>query len=60
VLAPDHEWIQESIIGSRFQARYQRDANGQISPLITGRAYVTLMGQIITEPTDPFVNGIQR
>jgi 4-hydroxyproline epimerase len=60
LLAPDHEWIQESIIGSRFQARYQRDANGQIWPLITGRAYVTMVGQIITDPADPFGNGIQR
>jgi len=60
VLAPDHEWIQESIIGSRFQARYQRDANGQIWPLITGRAYITMVGQIITESDDPFINGIQR
>jgi 4-hydroxyproline epimerase len=60
LLAPDHEWIQESIIGSRFQARYQRDASGQIWPLITGRAYVTIVGQIITESDDPFINGIQR
>jgi 4-hydroxyproline epimerase len=60
LLAPDHEWIQESIIGSRFQARYQRDASGQIWPLITGRAYVTMVGQIITDPADPFGNGIQR
>ena len=60
LLAPDHEWIQESIIGSRFQARYQRDASGQIWPLITGRAYVTMVGQIITEIDDPFSNGIQR
>ena len=60
LLAPDHEWIQESIIGSRFQARYQRDASGQIWPSITGRAYVTMTGQIITDPADPFGNGIQR
>jgi 4-hydroxyproline epimerase len=60
LLAPDQEWIQESIIGSRFQACYRRDAAGQIWPLITGRAYVTMVGQIITDPADPFVNGIQR
>lgn len=60
LLAPDQEWIQESIIGSRFQARYRRDAAGQIWPLITGRAYVTMVGQIITEIDDPFSNGIQR
>ncbi len=60
LLAPDHEWIQESIIGSRFQARYRRDDAGQIWPLITGRAYVTMVGQIITEIDDPFSNGIQR
>ena len=60
VLAPDQEWIQESIIGSRFQARYRRDAHGQIWPLITGRAYVTLVGQIISAIDDPFSTGIQR
>jgi 4-hydroxyproline epimerase len=60
LLAPDQEWIQESIIGSRFQACYRRDDAGQIWPLITGRAYVTMVGQIITEIDDPFSNGIQR
>jgi len=60
LLAPDQEWIQESIIGSRFQARYRRDDAGQIWPLITGRAYVTMVGQIITESDDPFSTGIQR
>lgn len=60
LLAPDAEWIQESIIGSRFQARYRRDAQGQIWPIITGRAYVTMVGQIMSNPDDPFVYGIPQ
>jgi 4-hydroxyproline epimerase len=38
-LAEGEQWIQESVIGSRFTASYRR-AGDQIIPTITGAAYV--------------------
>ncbi|NNF78636.1 MAG: hypothetical protein HKN05_11465, partial [Rhizobiales bacterium] len=40
-LAPGERWIQESITGSRFKARYTRSAEGAVRPTITGSAHVT-------------------
>jgi 4-hydroxyproline epimerase len=57
-LAPGESWIQESIIGSRFIASY-RVENGQISPQITGEAFITLQGRLILDEHDPFWKGIR-
>lgn len=51
------EWIQESIIGSRFSASFRRDDDGRIIPSITGSAYVTGDIQLIEQPGDPFALG---
>ena len=40
VLAPDTDWVQESVIGSRFVARYSINAQNEIIPSITGRAFI--------------------
>lgn len=56
-LQPGEVWIQESIIGSRFQATYQR-VGDHIYPSITGTAYVTLKGNLILDERDPFKWGI--
>ena len=58
VLAPDTDWIQESVIGSRFEASYRRNESGEIIPSITGRAYVCGDGTLIQQSGDPFANGI--
>ena len=58
-LQPGETWIQESIIGSRFAARYRRDSNNQIIPSITGSAYVCAETTLIQQPDDPFVHGIK-
>ncbi|MFM7680016.1 MAG: proline racemase family protein, partial [Roseiflexaceae bacterium] len=60
VIAPGQEWIQESIIGSRFRARYTYDQHGQVCPSITGEAFVTMVGQLIVTDGDPFATGITR
>ena len=39
-LAAGEPWIQASITGSRFEARYEGDGEG-VRPFITGRAYMT-------------------
>ena len=58
VLEPGKVWIQESILGSRFEASYRLGARGEVIPSIAGRAYVTGEGTLFRNPSDPFVNGI--
>ncbi len=57
-LAPGQPWVQESIVGSRFTARYRRDAAGAIIPRITGHAFVTGEATLLRHPDDPFGNGL--
>ena len=69
-LEPGVTWVQESIIGSRFEGHYrlasQAEAasvmasNGSpvIIPSITGRAFITGEATIISQEGDPFANGI--
>ena len=58
VLEPGEDWIQESLIGSRFVARYRRSAEGEVIPSITGEAFVCAETTLIRDPGDPFRNGI--
>jgi 4-hydroxyproline epimerase len=58
-LKPGQEWVQESIIGSRFIASYQLDANDNIIPKITGKAFICGQGTLIQQANDPFKYGIQ-
>lgn len=57
-LQPGEKWIQESIIGSRFEGSYRLDETGQVIPSITGRAFVCGETTLIQQPGDPFANGI--
>ena len=57
-LRPGAAWIQESVIGSRFEARYRLDDDGRVLPTITGRAHVTAEATLILDPGDPFRWGI--
>ena len=54
-------WVQESVIGSRFRARYRwlDRARGEISPWITGEAHVTAEATLRLDPRDPFCWGIR-
>ncbi|MCP3102142.1 proline racemase family protein [Myxococcus sp. K15C18031901] len=56
-LAEGATWVQESIIGSRFEGRYVRDGQ-RILPTITGTASVNAEGTLLVDPTDPFAWGI--
>jgi 4-hydroxyproline epimerase len=60
-LAEGETWIQESIVGSRFAARYRwiDRAKGEICPTITGTAYVTAEARLKLDPVDPFRWGIR-
>ncbi len=59
-LAEGEPWVQESLIGSTFTARYRwhdRD-RGEIVPTITGTAHVTSEALLTLDPEDPFCWGI--
>ncbi|MCJ2050585.1 proline racemase family protein [Methylobacterium sp. J-070] len=57
-LAPGAPWVQESVIGTRFTARYAAGPDGTILPSVTGRAWVTAEARLLRDPADPFPNGI--
>lgn len=56
-LAPGEVWRQQSITGSVFDARYERDGESVI-PTITGKAWVTAEATLIIDPGDPLAYGI--
>jgi 4-hydroxyproline epimerase len=57
-LAPGVDWVQESVIGSRFTARYESQADGTVAPSITGRAFICAETHLVRQQGDPFVEGI--
>jgi 4-hydroxyproline epimerase len=58
LLEPDTDWVQESVIGSRFIARYSLNDSGEIIPSITGRAFICADATLVQQDNDPFAFGI--
>ena len=58
LLGPGENWVQESVIGSRFSARYARREDGTIIPSITGRAFICAETTLVQQAGDPFAEGI--
>ena len=60
-LEEGEEWVQESVIGSSFRARYRwlDRAAGTITPTIIGRAWVTAESTLLLAPEDPYQWGIR-
>ncbi len=62
-LAPGDWWVQESVIGSRFDGQYSwADATGataRVIPRIRGRAYVVADSRLLADSADPFAHGIR-
>src|ERR1051325_9027912 len=60
-LAEDEVWVQESVIGSVFSARYRwcDRRTGEIAPFITGSAHVTAEANLRLDTNDPFRWGIR-
>jgi 4-hydroxyproline epimerase len=56
-LQPGEVWRQESIIGSVFEASYEREGE-RVRPSITGRAWVSGEGTLLLDESDPFRWGI--
>jgi proline racemase len=59
-LAENAVWVQESIIGSAFTARYRwlDRAKGEIAPTITGIAHPTAEAELLLDSRDLFCWGI--
>ena len=60
-LAAGAAWVQESVIGSRFEGRWAA-VDGQpdrIAPAISGRAWITAEATLLLAEDDPFRDGIR-
>jgi len=58
-LRPGAAWRQESVIGSRFEARYELDDDDRVVPTITGEAFITAEATLLFDARDPFREGIR-
>ncbi|HEX3779457.1 MAG TPA: proline racemase family protein [Pseudonocardiaceae bacterium] len=60
-LALGADFVNESLLGTRFTGRLIEQASvGGLAaavPTVTGRAWITGMGQYLLDPTDPFPRG---
>lgn len=59
-LSEGTEWIQESIVGSRFRGKFTwlDRAMARVSPVITGTAFVNAEATLLLDEKDPFCWGI--
>ena len=57
-LAEGQDWIQESILGTKFVGRYRRDGE-RIVPIIRGTAFVNAEATLLVDDDDPFQFGIR-
>ena len=60
-LAAGATWVQESVIGSRFEGRWTpvEGQPGRILPAIRGRAWITAESTLLLAADDPFRDGIR-
>ena len=60
-LAAGATWVQESVIGSRFEGRWAPvdGQPGRIQPAISGRAWITAEATLLLAADDPFRDGIR-
>jgi 4-hydroxyproline epimerase len=60
-LAAGATWVQESVIGSRFEGRWAPvdGQPGRILPAIRGRAWITAESTLLRADDDPFRDGIR-
>ena len=57
-LAPGAPWVQESVIGSRYELSYRPGLAGGVTAAITGRAFVTAETRLLFAADDPYRAGI--
>ena len=56
-LALNTDFVNESLLGTRFIGRLVAETSRGVTPTIEGRAWLTGMAQYLLDPTDPFPNG---
>jgi proline racemase len=56
-LALNTDFVNESLLGTRFTGRLVAETSRGVTPTIEGRAWLTGMAQYLLDPTDPFPNG---
>jgi proline racemase len=56
-LALHTDFVNESLLGTRFTGRLVAETARGVTPTIEGRAWLTGMAQYLLDPTDPFPNG---
>jgi proline racemase len=56
-LAVGRPFVNESVIGTRFTGRLVAETDEGVVPEITGRAWITGMGQYLLDADDPFPAG---
>jgi len=57
-LKPGEVWVQEGILGTKFEGVIAGASDGRIHPVITGRAWITAETTLRFDPEDPFAGGI--
>ncbi|MFK7910151.1 MAG: proline racemase family protein [Akkermansiaceae bacterium] len=58
-LAPSQVWRQASVLDTVFEGRVKPLENDQVTPMITGTAFVNGEATIIIQNPDPFKHGIK-
>ncbi len=57
----NQDFVNESFIGTRFTGRLLEETTvgdrPAVVPTVTGRAWITGMGQYLLDPSDPFPTG---
>ena len=56
-LGLNEDFVNESVIGTRFTGRLVSEGPDGVIPEITGRAWITAMGQYLLDAEDPFPAG---
>lgn len=58
-LEPGRAWVQEGILGTRFEASYVPEPGGAgVLPSVTGAAFITAEARLHFDPRDPFRAGL--
>ncbi len=60
LLQPGQTWRQAGILGSCFEASYERRPDGAIIPFVTGRAFISAHSRLLLQADDPFRFGIRK
>jgi proline racemase len=58
-LGLDEPFVHRSILGTEFTGRLVAETGRGVIPEITGRAWITGMGQYLLDPEDPFPEGFR-